>query len=215
MTDNTEFPRKIQLNDTVYVRADRILTVIPPIMHTNLSEPRYVNTQAVIDNNPTTAESTYHKKLHVNVLFPQSSPQRPQPEAAAFIIFASPVSPNGGNLVTDPAYFHSNVIYADDYPYRNTVELYDVLNHELVYTTTAELFNTAFEHHTMTIDEVCTTFFDPDSPVYGEYFDKEQIGDTLAKAYYFGTADAEAVKTIAKFTGAQLNKERFDKIRQD
>lgn len=215
MTDNAEFPRRIQLNDVTYVRADRILTVMPPIMHTNLSEPRYVNTQAVIDNNPTTANSTYHKELHFNVLFPQSTPKRPQPKTAAFIILASPVNPNGGNLNTDPAYFYSNVFYTDDYPYRNTVELYDVTNHELVYMSTAKLLGTAFEHRTMTLNEVCTTFFVDDDPVYGKYFDKNQITDTLTKAYYFGTANVEAIRAIVKFTGIELSKERFDKIRQN
>lgn len=201
---NDDPTRTTTVKGEKYVRARDIITVIPPILHTMLAAPHELNMQAYIEGN----WATYHDEMRFNVLYPSATPRNPQPDDLAYIVLRGPGKHDCNTTRRGRDYFTDNAIYTDN---TDTATLYDVIHHKVVTMGVLELLGTAFEHRTMTLDEVCTTFFVADDPVYGQYFDKDNINDALVWAAYQG-GDPYPAERIADFVGVAITTERYQEL---
>lgn len=201
---NDDPTRTMNINGDTYVRARDIVTVIPPILHTMLASPHELNMQAYLEGN----WATYHDEMRFNVIYPSATPRNPQPDSMAYIVLHGPGKHDCNTTRRGHGYFADNVIYADN---TSTTVLYDVIHHKVVYMDVQELLGTAFEHRTMTLDEVCTTFFVADDPAYGQYFDKDNVRDALVWAAYQG-GDPYPAERIAAFVGVEITQERYREL---
>lgn len=192
------------INNDTYVRTSDIVTVMPPILHTMLAAPHELNMQAYLEGN----RATYHDEMRFNVLYPSATPRNPQPDSMAYIVLRGPGKHDCNTTRRNRDYFADNVIYDDN---THTAVLYDVIHHKAVRMDVLELLGTAFEHRTMTLDEVCTTFFVADDPVYGQYFDKDNIRDALVWTAYEGDHPYPAER-IADFVGVTITQQRYREL---
>lgn len=198
-------PTRTMTNDgDTYVRARDIVTVMPPILHTMLAAPHELNMEAYLQG----FWDTYHDEMRFNVLYPSSTPKHEQPDGMAYLILRGPGKHDCNTTRRGRDYFTDNVIYDDK---DSTVTLYDVIHHKVVTMGVLELLGTAFEHRTMTLDEVCTTFFVADDPVYGQHFDKDNICDALTWAAYQG-GDPYPAERIAAFAGVKITQQRYREL---
>ena len=203
---NDDPTRTMTINGEKYVRAQDIITVIPPILHTMLAAPHELNMQTYLEGD----WATYHDEMRFNVLYPSATPRNPQPDSMAYIILRGPGKHdcNTTRYGHSYNYFRTNAIYADN---TDTTMLYDVIHHKVVYMDVLTLLGTAFEHRTMTLDEVCTTFFVADDPVYGQHFDKDNVRDALTWAAYQG-GDPYPAERIAAFAGVEITQQRYREL---
>ena len=133
------------------------------------------------------------------------------PHDLAYIVLRGPGKHDCNTTRRGCNYFADNVIYTEN---TDTAVLYDVIHHKIVYMGVLELLGTAFEHRTMTLDEVCTTFFVADDPVYGQYFDKDNVRDALTWAAYQG-GDPYPAERIADFVGVAITTERYQELYEE
>lgn len=193
--------RTMTINGEEYVRTRDIVTVMPPIMHTMLAAPHELNMEAYLQG----YWGTYHDEMRFNVLYPSGTPKLHQPDGMAYLILRGPGEHDCNTTRQNRDYFTDNVIYDNK---DSTVTLYDVIHHRIVDMGVLELLGTAFEHRTMTLDEVCTTFFVADDPVYGQHFDKDNIHDALTWAAYQG-GDPYPAERIAAFVGVKITQQHY------
>lgn len=202
--DTTAIPRELTINNDIYVRKADVFAVMPPILQTMVASPYILNAQAYLDGR----EDVYHDETRFNVLYPQSPTTT---DDMAYIVLAG-IGSHFNEYAAGDTYFNTNAVYIDD---ERACVLYDVIHHKLKYLNAIEVLNTAFEHRTMTLDEVCTTFFVTDDPVYGEHFDKDNIADTLNFAMRINYVDAYPMIRIAEFVGVELGEDRFTELYDD
>ena len=201
---NNDPTRTMTIDGDTYVRARDIVTVMPPIMHTMLASPHELNMESYLQG----FWDDYHDEMYFNVLYPSSTPKYARPDGMAYLVLSGPGKHDCNTTRRGHNYFTDNVIYDD---IDNTVVLYDVIHHKVVTMGVLELLGTAMMHRTMSLDEVCTTFFVADDPVYGQHFDKDNIRDALTWAAYQG-GDPHPAERIAAFAGVEITQQRYREL---
>jgi len=208
--DNTAIPRELTIEGDAYVRKDAVFAVMPPMLQTMVASPYIHNVQPYIDGH----RHVYHDEMRFNVLFVQyATADGTVTDPRVYIVLAGIGNDFNGHCAGE-AYFDTNAIYIND-DVEHLCVLYDVTHHKLHYRSAVGVLNTAFEHRTMTLDEVCTSFFVADDPIYGEHFDKDAIRDALNFAMRINYVDPYPIIRIAEFVGVELGEAGFEEPGDD
>ena len=200
-------PRELTINNDAYVRKDAVFAVIPPILQTMVASPYIINAQAYIDGH----RHIDHDEMRFNVLYVQRATDGGAVVMPAVYIVLAGIGNDFNSHCTGETYFNTNAVYVDD-DIEHLCVLYDVSHHKMYYRSPVSVLNTAFEHRTMTLDEVCATFFRADDPVYGKRFNKDAIRNALNIAAGIDYVDPYPLIPIAEFIGVNLRNNRVKKL---
>lgn len=187
------------INGVPHVPLHAVETILTNFSHVALCEPNQIN-NALMQNS---IDEFYGTNNRFNVLIPQAreldnsdlSPNE------CYIVLSSPARFTGQYYGHRPLPKEYNVVCEDD---ERKITLYSVTTHTWTTMPLIDVLSGWFWHESMIEDEVLTTFFTEDDPVYGAYFDRERIIATLKDLWSAGACEPETLEIISNFIGVDL-----------
>lgn len=189
------------INGVPHVPLHAVETILTNFSHIALCEPNQIN-NALMHNS---MGELYSANNRFNVLIPQERelPNSDLSPDECYIVLSSPARFTGQYYSRMPLPKEHNVVCDDD---ERGITLYSVTTHTWKTMPLIDVLTGWYWHESMIEDEVLTTFFTKDDPVYGKYFDREHIITALTDMWYNGACEPATLEIISNFINVDLRK---------